>query len=250
MNKTIVLGHRGAGFIGVQNSMSSFKKALEFGVDGFKTEAQLSKDQEIFLTFQRSFNSNGENVPISELNSDEIKKFKLENNELILTLPELFTEFKSHNLRYNFDIRAPEVGIKVIEIAREFNLLDKIEIAKTSIDSFTIPEIFSKIRNFDKDVMLVNSISLRYSEIKDEHLELQNMKKLNIQGINVNYNYATEELFKRVKEHGFKFCVWGLLFKRSMEKILKMRSNGYYVDTVMSNFPNRLVLLRNEIQNN
>ena len=93
MSKTFVWGHRGAGFIGTQNSPSSFKKAIEIGVDGFKTEAQLSKDHEIFLTFQQNLKINGEEIPIYELSSDEIKTFKLDNNESILTLSELFNEY-------------------------------------------------------------------------------------------------------------------------------------------------------------
>ncbi|MFW9940438.1 MAG: glycerophosphodiester phosphodiesterase [Candidatus Thorarchaeota archaeon] len=250
MNKTFVWGHRGAGFIGVQNSLSSFKKAFEMGVDGFKTEAQLSKDNEIFLTFQRNFKKNGEEIPINKLNSDEIKKFKLDNREPILTLPELFDEFKNSNLRYNFDIRAPEVGLRVIEIAKEFNLLDKIEIAKTSIDPFPLVDIFTKIRDFDKNVMLINTIFLKHSDIREEHLELESMKELNIQGVNVNFNVATFELFKMVKDFGLKFCVWGLLFNRSIRKFLRMNYKGQYIDAMMSNFPDRLVKLRNEIQNN
>ena len=74
------------------------------------------------------------------------------------------------------------------------------------------------------------------------------MKKLNIQGINVNFNLATFELFKLVKDLGFKFCVWGLLFKRSIQKCFRMNYKGQYVDAVMSNFPDRLATLRNEIQ--
>ena len=76
------------------------------------------------------------------------------------------------------------------------------------------------------------------------------MKKLNIQGINVNYNVANFKLFKIVKDVGFKFCVWGLLFNRSIQKFLKMNYKGQYIDAMMSNFPDRLVKLRNEIQNN
>ncbi|MFW9784429.1 MAG: glycerophosphodiester phosphodiesterase [Candidatus Heimdallarchaeota archaeon] len=250
MSKTFVWGHRGAGFIGVQNSLTSFRRAAEMGVDGFKTEAQLSKDHEIFLTFQQNFTRNGDTIPISELNSNEIKTFTLENNEPILTLPELFTEFKNYDLRYNFDIRAPEVGIRVIEIAKEFNVLNKIEIAKTSIDPFTLYEIFSKIRDFDNNVRLINTISLKLTEIREEHLELESMRDLNIQGINVNYNFATFDLFKMVKDLGFELCVWGLLFNRSIKKCLSMNYKGQYVDAVMSNFPHRLVNLRNEIQNN
>jgi len=250
MNKTFVWGHRGAGFRDVQNTLSSFQKAIDMGVDGIKTEAQLSKDHEIFLTFQQQLKINGSSFPISELDKTKIKKFKLENGESIPTLPELFNTLKNYDIRYNFDIKAPEIGIRIIEIARNYNILDKIEIAKTSIDSSPLPIIFSKIREFDKTVKLSNSIFLKYSDIKEEHLELESMRELNVASINVNYNFATFDLFKNVIKNGFKFCVWGVLFNRSMEKFLKMNYQGRYVDAMMSNFPGRLVKLRDKIQNN
>jgi len=249
MNRTFIWGHRGAGFRGVENSMSSFKKAIDMGVDGIKTEAQLSKDGEIFLCFQQSLRKNGEEIPIKELESSEIRTLKLDNNESILTLPELFSELKNHNIRYNFDIRAPEIGIRIIEIARKFKLIDKIELSKTAMDGSLLPDIFGKIREFDKNVTLINTIFLKYATHEKDHLELESMGELNIQGINVKYNFATLELFKLVKDNGFKFCVWGLLFKRPMEKFLKMNYKGQLIDAMMSNFPDRLVRLRNEIQN-
>ena len=250
MNKTFVWGHRGAGFIGTQNSLSSFQRAIDMGVDGVKTEAQLSKDNEIFLTFNQSFKKDGEDIPIYELNSSEIKNFKLENNEPIMTLPELFSEFKKNNIRYNFDIRAPEIGVRVVEIAREFDLVNKIELAKTTIDRFPLPDIFKKIRSIDKNVTLINTLFLGNTDIKKEHLELEDMKKLNVTGININYNFATLDLFKMVKDLGFKFCIWGVLFKRSMQRCLNMSYKGQYIDAMMSNFPERLVKMRDKIQIN
>ena len=250
MNKTFVWGHRGAGFTGVQNSLSSFQNAIDMGVDGIKTEAQLSKDREVFLTFQQSLKTNGETIPVNELDSYKIKKYKLENGDSIPTLPELFNKFKKYKIRYNFDIKTPEIGIRIIEIARELNVIDKIEIAKTSMDPSPLPKIFSKIREFDKNVTLINSIFLKYSIIEENHLEFEDMKKLNVQGINVNYNFANFELFKKVINKGFKFYVWGVLFNRSMEKFLKMNYQGRCIDAMMSNFPARLVKLRNKIQTN
>ena len=41
MNRTFIWGHKGAGFIGVQNTMTSFQNAIDMGVDGLKTEARL-----------------------------------------------------------------------------------------------------------------------------------------------------------------------------------------------------------------
>ena len=65
------------------------------------------------------------------MDSKEIKNLRTDNNESVLTLAELFSEFKDKNIHFNFDISEPEVGIRIVEIARKFNLVDKIELAKT-----------------------------------------------------------------------------------------------------------------------
>lgn len=249
MNRTFIWGHRGAGFTGVQNTMTSFQNAIDMGVDGLKTEAKLSKDGEIVLCFYQSLRKNGEDVLINNLDIKEIREFKLESNESIPTLREVFSAFKNYDIKYNFDISDPEVGIRIIELAREFDLIDKIEIAKSSMNPNPLPVLFSKIREFDKRVTLVNSIFLKHSPIMEKHLELENMRKLNIQGINVNFNFANFELFKKVKDKGFKFCIWGVLFKRSMHKFLTMKYKDEYIDAIMSNLPDRLLKVREEIQN-
>jgi glycerophosphoryl diester phosphodiesterase len=219
------------------------------GVDGIKTETKLSKEGEVVLSYFNTLKINGEDVPIQDLPIDEIKKFKLESNESIPTLREVFEAFKSSNSKYNFDVANPEEGIRIIETAKEYGLVDHIELAKPSTRSDSLRDFFTEIRNFDKNVSLINSVFLKHSVIEDKHLELEDMRKLNIKGINVNYNFANFELFKRVKEHGFKFCVWGVLFKRSMKKFLTMKYNGDYIDAIMSNQPDRLIKFRNEIQN-
>ncbi|GAG84978.1 unnamed protein product [marine sediment metagenome] len=125
----------------------------------------------------------------------------------------------------------------------------EISFNQVFIGIISMTSFFTEIRKFDKNVSLINSVFLKYSGIEDIHLELEDMRKLNIKGINVNYNFANFEVFKRIKEHGFKFCVWGVLFKRSMKKFLIMKYNGEYIDAIMSNQPDRLVKFRNEFQN-
>lgn len=249
MNKTFIWGHRGSGFIGTQNTLSSFRNAVDMGVDGLKSEVKLSKEGEVVLTFQRTLKKNGQDVPIQELTIDEIKDFKLENNESIPTLREVFKALESYNIRYNFDITRTIEGIKVIEIAKDYDIIDRIEIAKPSIHPDSLSALFTDIRNIDKTVTLVNSVSLKYSIIDENSLELEDMRRLNVEGVNVNYNFANFELFKKVKNLGFKFYVWGVLFKRSMQKLLAMKYNGEYIDAIMSNQPDRLIKFRSEIQN-
>ncbi|MFX1379161.1 MAG: glycerophosphodiester phosphodiesterase [Promethearchaeota archaeon] len=248
MNRTFIWGHRGSGFTGVQNTLSSFKNAIDMGVDGLKSEAKLSKEGEVVLTFFQSLKTDGNEALINDLTINDVKKFKLENGETIPTLREVFHAFKKYNIKYNFDITEPEVGIKIIELAEEFKLVSKIEIGKPSLYPHSLPVIFSKIREFNQDVTLINSIFLKHSSIKEEHLELESMRKLEIQGINVNFNYANYELFKKVKDEGFKFYIWGLLFERSIKHFLSMRYNGGYIDAVFSNLPERVLQMRHEIQ--
>jgi len=248
LNRTFIWGHRGTGFIGTQNTLSSFQNAIDMGVDGIKTEVKLSKEGEAVLCYYNTLKKNGEDIPVQDLTIEEIKKFKLENNESIPTLREVLEAFKSYNIKYNFDITNPEEGIKIIETAKHYGLLNRIEIAQPSTHPDPVSKFFSEIRNFNENVTLINSVSLRNSVIEDKHLEIEDMRKLNIEGFNVNYNYANFELFKRVKELGFKFYLWGVLFKRSMQKFLTMKYNGEYMDGIMSNQPDRLLKFRNEIQ--
>lgn len=249
MNRTFIWGHRGTGFIGTQNTLSSFQNAIDIGVDGIKTEAKLSKEGEIVLSFYKTLKKNGEYIPIQDLTIEEIKRFKIENNESIPTLREVFETFDRYDIKYNIDIMRPEVGIKIIETAKEYGLANRIELAKPSIHPDSLSKFFTEIRNFDKNISLINSVSLKYFDIKDENLEIEDMRKLGIEGINVNFNFVNFDLFKRVKDLGFKFYVWGVLFKRSMQKFLSMKYNGKYIDAIMSNQPDRLVKFRNEFQN-
>ncbi len=248
MNRTFIWGHRGTGFTGTQNTMSSFQNAIDMGVDGIKTEAKLSKEGEVVLSYFNTLKINGEDVPIQELTIEEIKKFKLENNETIPTLREVLEAFESYDTKYNFDIANPEEGIEIIRTAKEYGLVDHIELAKPSTRPDSLSNFFTEIRNFDKNVTLINSVFVKHLVIEDKHLELEDMRKLNIKGFNINYNLANFELFKRVKELGFKFYLWGVLFKRSMHKFLIMKYNGEYIDGMMSNQPDRLLKFRNEIQ--
>ena len=237
------------GFKGTQNCLSSFIDAANIGTDGIKTEAKLSKENEVVLSFYKSLRFNGDEKPIRELTLDEIKKFKLENGKTIPTLREVFEALEDYNIKYNIDIMEPEVGIKIIDTAKEFGVIDRIELGKPSIHPNSLSEFYTEIRSYNKNVSLINSVSLKYSDIKDEHLEIEDMRKLNVEGINVNFNFVTLDLFKRVKDLGFKFYVWGVLFKRSMQKLLTMKYNGSYIDAMMSNQPDRLVKFRNELQN-
>ena len=52
-NKIIILGHRGAPVYERENTISSFKKAIELGADGIELDLQKSKDNYLFIYHDR-----------------------------------------------------------------------------------------------------------------------------------------------------------------------------------------------------
>lgn len=244
----IIWGHRGAGFRGVENSLSSFRKCIDMGVDGIKTEAQLSKDGVVILRFLPFLIVEGKKIPIKELKLKDIKLFKLENGESIPTLEEMFKMFND-KIRYNFDIFKIETGIKIIEIAEKYNLIEKIEITKPVAHTGSIDSLLKPLREKNKDVILINSLFSDTQITQENYSLLDQMKKLNVQVVNLNHHRFNFEIFKHVKKAGFKFYVWGVLFRYFMKKYLNLNFEGNKIDGIYTNFPDKLVQLRTSFHN-
>jgi glycerophosphoryl diester phosphodiesterase len=247
MKSTIIWGHRGAGFRDVENSMSSFKKAVDMGVDGIKSEAQLTKDNEIILHFLPFIVIKNNKRFIRDVNLEKIKQVNLTNKEAIPTLREVFDEFND-KIRYNFDIFTVESGLKIIEVAEDYNLIDNVELTKPVGHTKSAESLFKPIRKENKEITLICSLysDKQISDNNYQHLTL--MKKLKVQVINLAHHRFNLEVFTQVKKAGFKFYLWSVLFKYFMRKYLTLDYEGYGIDGIYTNYPDKLIKLRSEIK--
>ena len=106
--RPVVLGHHGAGQLAPAHSMIGFEKAAEYGLDGFKVDVRLTKDEEIVLFHDASLEDAANFIGyIKDLTLEELKQLNIgENfvnldgerpyeNELveIVTLRELLNEY-------------------------------------------------------------------------------------------------------------------------------------------------------------
>lgn len=242
LKKTFIWGHRGAGAYEVDNTISSFRRAVEMGVDGVETDAHLSVDGEIILYHDFLIKHKGKRHEINRMTLKDIKEIVLEKDERIATLKEVFTEFKNLNIKYSIDLKGTNVGFKIIELAKSYNLLDKVVLVGNSFLDF------SRIRKKDKEVEIIYSISERHAIITEKDLKLKKMKELDIQGFNIKNNQAKLKFFKLIKDQGLQFYVWGITTQRSIEKFLKMNYNDGIVDALYSDYPDKLLESRRKIQ--
>lgn len=242
MNRTFIWGHRGAGIHSVENTIDSFQKAVEMGVDGIETDAYLSKDEQIVLFHDYFVEKDGKKIEIKKLTLKEIKETSLKGNKTIPTLGEVFDVFKSKNIKYSIDLKGNNVGFKIIKLAKEYNILEKVELVGNNF------YLLSRIRAREKDVKLIYSISERHPIIAEKDLKFNKMNKLNIYGFNIRNIQAKLNFFKQIKNAGFGFYVWAVDTRLSMKRFLKMNYNGKYVDAIYTNYPDILLELRDKIQ--
>jgi glycerophosphoryl diester phosphodiesterase len=88
----LIIGHRGACGHAPENTLASFRKALELGVDGFEFDIQLSKDGEPMVihddTLNRTINAKGD---VADFTYEELRKFTTKDGgEHIPHLDEIF----------------------------------------------------------------------------------------------------------------------------------------------------------------
>ena len=76
--RPVILGRHGAGELAPEHSMIGFEMAADYGLDGFKVDVRLTKDEEIVLfhdeTLERTANFIGY---IKDLTLDELKQFNI-----------------------------------------------------------------------------------------------------------------------------------------------------------------------------
>jgi len=87
---TLIIGHRGARGLEPENTMRSFQKGLELGVDYIECDVHMTKDNHIILmhdhTVDRTTNGSG---PVNSFTFDEIRRLDAGKGERIPTLQEL-----------------------------------------------------------------------------------------------------------------------------------------------------------------
>lgn len=176
------IAHRGYSGKFDENTMISFKKAIEYGADGIETDVQLSKDGIPVIIHDENLDrtTNGQGF-VKDFTLEELKKFKtksvgkvkqlkkdlydnytkeeaqyltLNHGEEIPTLEELLKLISLSNLKIlNLELKNSIVEYegmeeKVLNMIEKYNLKDRVIISTFNHLSLI------KLRNLDKDIVL------------------------------------------------------------------------------------------------
>ena len=151
-NRPIILGHRGSPTQITENTILSFEKALEQGVDGLEFDVRLTKDKKVVIFHDKSLSRmGGSSIKIKDIRYAELQKRllkKQKQQEKTAKIPRLKDiepliqktsliniEIKSENIKEGMNITSPII-----------DFIDKNQINDRCIVSCFNPLVLLKIK--------------------------------------------------------------------------------------------------------
>jgi glycerophosphoryl diester phosphodiesterase len=217
------IGHRGARAYEPENTLRSFKKALEIGVNAVELDVRKTKDNQLVVIHDADVKrtTDGKGL-VSELTLKEIKEFSAEQGEKIPTLKEAL-DFLDKKVKILIELKEAGVEEKVLVSVRENGLQKNVIIA-----SF-IEEALRKVRELNKEV----ETGLIYVKHKNPIKAALDLKADYLLPL---YRFTHTANVQKAHENGLKVIVWTV---NKPEEVAEYAKKG--VDGIASDKPDILV---------
>jgi glycerophosphoryl diester phosphodiesterase len=216
------VGHRGARAYEPENTIRSFKRAVEMGVDAVELDVRATKDKQIVVIHDADVKrtTNGEGL-VSNLTLEQLRQLKTEKDEKIPTLEEALDALG----------KKVKVFIELKETGTEEQILSTVrkkKLEKTVVLVSFLEDALKKVRELDGEV----ETGLIYAKHKNP---LKTAQDLKAQWLLAFYRFTHTANVQKAHEAGLKVLVWTV---NTAEEAAEMRKKG--VDGVASDKPDVL----------
>ena len=229
MNKKLFLkiGHRGAMAHEPENTLSSFQKAIDLGVDAIELDVYVCKTGELIVFHDLKVNrtTNGKGY-IEYKTFEEIRKLDAGNCQLIPTLEEVL-DLIDEQVITNIELKGENTAQKVSDTINQY-IQKGWHKSLFLVSSFNHHEL-KKFKNINPDISiaaLIEAIPLNYSDLALE---------LNADYINLSQDFVNKEFVEHAHNNGLKVLVYTV---NDYSDIKRIKNMG--VDGIFSNYPERL----------
>ncbi len=212
------IGHRGAKGYVAENTIASFQKAIELGVDMIELDVRLSKDGIPMVIHD-------ETIDRTTHHSGFVNQFTAEFLQSIgvPTLKDVF-DLVENRCAINIEIKVFEATKPVLEVLKN----TKFPQEKIIISSFNW-DVLNVCRFEERS----NSLGVLTELSIEEALTFA--KKINAYSINPYFKLLNHENVKNIHQNGFKVFPWTV---NNPDDITFVKSLN--VDGIISDFPDRL----------
>lgn len=234
MKDVLIIAHRGVSSLYPENTLLSFVKAQELGVDMIETDVHQTKDKELVVIHDRSLTRTTDGKgEIDRLSLKEVRSYsagkwfsKKFESEKVPTLREVFATV-GKKTRLRLEIKQAGIEKNLLSVIEQHNLINHVVCS-----SFNL-ETLAKIKKM-KPLIPVAFICSNFNPTLIGELLRKNINMLDIE-----YSTLSLPLVKFCHSYGFVVTAWTIDRAREAKTIA-----GMGVEAICTNFPQLLKTLR------
>jgi len=237
--KPLVIAHRGDSKNAPENTLASFKRALEIGADGIELDVQLTKDGQLVVIHDERVDRTTDGIGfVKDFTLKELKRLdagikfdKKFAGERIPSLYEVFELIGHKNFIVNIEIKSgivlyPGIEEKLIKAIEDYDFEDRVVIS--SFNHYSLRDVKRMAPEF--------KIGLLYQcgLVEPWHMAIR-MKAYSLHPFYFN---IIPELVEGCKKNNIKLFPWTVDRKEDMEMMIKAG-----VDAIITDDPQTLINL-------
>lgn len=211
-----------------ENTLTSFKKAIELGVDMVELDVHVCKTGELVVihdeTVDRTTNGHGY---VAEMTLQELQELNAGEGERVPALLEVF-DFINGRAKVNIELKGKDTA-KPARMVIEKYITDKnLQYDDFLVSSFDYDQLraYSELHPKIALGILISEQAFNYVQISEE---------LGAKAVIPEYHLVNEKYVKDAHERGLQIVVWTVNEKTDIETMKRIG-----VDGIISNFPDMI----------
>ena len=221
-NKFIVFGHRGVPSLCQENTLESFKMAVDLNYDGIELDVVKTNDNILIVHHDAEVLIKNQLRSIKDLQYKEVLEF----DSNIPTLEAVLDTF-GHRININIEIKSQgpeskEVPTKVIALLKKFNLIDSVVIS-----SFN-PQIIKKVKKADD--RFVTAWILGKQNLRFYSMWPILFRHLKVSALHINHKCITSNLVARLHLHQIKVLSYTINSNEILKNLINTKIDGFFTD--------------------
>jgi glycerophosphoryl diester phosphodiesterase len=223
----VIIGHRGACGHAPENTLSSFAKALELGVDGVELDVHLAKSGELVVIHDETVDrvSNGKGL-VADKTLAELKTYSLEGGETIPTLDQV-CDLIDKRCIINIELKGDSTAKPVAELIKKYVLEKGWRFDHFFVSSFNHHELFSfhQLLPEVQTGALLEGIPFHYAAFAHD---------IGATHIVLYFHTVNRAFIQDAHNRGLKVFVYTVNDPKEMQRQLELG-----VDGIITNYPDR-----------